>query len=332
MPAVNKEQIAAANLNYRMYPLEFFLDTQKELGLRSIEFCAVAPHFLMDYEGYRDTAPIRAMAEEKGLQIVAFTPESALYQFPVAAYNDEVRELAVPYYKNALRAAAELGAKIMPLDIAGGLKTEKKEDILARAVDTLKKIAPAAEEAGVTIACGIILGNCLHNSFYCKKLLIAANFFDICVVNHEIFGEFTQAALFKQRDQSLVLFCGDSARNNLVYDIRMPFNILFAPYVPEFFPRLDRSILDRIFVCSHDHLHKLEQLGYVLIFLVTDILLNRLHFRNIGSLALNYSKRNPVHKYNDIRTGIFLLVPAVTREFLGHMEHIIFEIIPVDIV
>ena len=64
MPAVNKEQIAAANLNYRMYPLEFFLDTQKELGLRSIEFCAVAPHFLMDYEGYRDTAPIRAMAEE----------------------------------------------------------------------------------------------------------------------------------------------------------------------------------------------------------------------------------------------------------------------------
>jgi protein FrlC len=152
MPAVNKEQIAAANLNYRMYPLEFFLDTQKELGLRSIEFCAVAPHFLMNYEGYRDTAPIRAMAEEKGLQIVAFTPESALYQFPVAAYNDEVRELAVPYYKNALRAAAELGAKIMPLDIAGGLKTEKKEDILARAVDTLKKIAPAAEEAGVTIA------------------------------------------------------------------------------------------------------------------------------------------------------------------------------------
>ena len=78
MPAVNKEQIAAANLNYRMYPLEFFLDTQKELGLRSIEFCAVAPHFLMDYEGYRDTAPIRAMAEEKGLQIVAFTPECLL--------------------------------------------------------------------------------------------------------------------------------------------------------------------------------------------------------------------------------------------------------------
>ena len=71
MPAVNKEQIAAANLNYRMYPLEFFLDTQKELGLRSIEFCAVAPHFLMDYEGYRDTAPIRAMAEEKGLQMGA---------------------------------------------------------------------------------------------------------------------------------------------------------------------------------------------------------------------------------------------------------------------
>ena len=53
----------------------------------------------MDYEGYRATAPIRAMVEGKGLQNVVFTPESALYRFPVAAYNDEVRELAVPYYK-----------------------------------------------------------------------------------------------------------------------------------------------------------------------------------------------------------------------------------------
>ena len=152
MPTVKVEQIAASNLNYRLYPLEFFFDSQKELGIKSIELYGIAPHFLMDYEGYSNTKIIRTMAEDRGLSIVAFTPESALYQFPVAAYNEEVRRLAVSYYINAIHATKELGAKIMLLNIAGGLKEENPEKVLERGVETLQTIAPLAEKVGVTIA------------------------------------------------------------------------------------------------------------------------------------------------------------------------------------
>lgn len=152
MAKISRERLAAVNINYRMYPFRDFLDAQRELGMKSIELWAGAPHYLFDYEWRQDCAALREEIESRDLRVVAFTPESALYQFPVAAYNEEVRRLAVPFYANALRSAKELGAKVMPLDCAGGLKTEDPEAVFARAVDTLKKLAPVAEEQGVLIA------------------------------------------------------------------------------------------------------------------------------------------------------------------------------------
>lgn len=152
MIKISKERLAAVNINYRMYPFDYFLDTQQKLGMKSIELWAGAPHFLMDCEWRQDCVSLREQIEKRGLRVVAFTPESALYQFPIAAYNDEVRRLAVPYYTNALRSARELGAKVMPIDCAGGLKTEEPQTAFDRAVDTLGKLAPIAEEQGVIIA------------------------------------------------------------------------------------------------------------------------------------------------------------------------------------
>ena len=50
MATIRREQLAAVNINYRMYPFQDFLDTQRELGMKTIELWAGAPHFLMDYQ------------------------------------------------------------------------------------------------------------------------------------------------------------------------------------------------------------------------------------------------------------------------------------------
>ncbi len=152
MATIRREQLAAVNINYRMYPFQDFLDTQRELGMKTIELWAGAPHFLMDYQQRPDCAALRAEIESRELRVAALTPESALYQFPVAAYNEEVQKLAIPYYTNALKSAQELGAAGMPINCAGGLKTEDPEAVFQRAVDTLKKLAPIAQELGVVIA------------------------------------------------------------------------------------------------------------------------------------------------------------------------------------
>ena len=37
MATIRREQLAAVNINYRMYPFQDFLDTQRELGMKTIE-------------------------------------------------------------------------------------------------------------------------------------------------------------------------------------------------------------------------------------------------------------------------------------------------------
>ncbi len=65
MATIRREQLAAVNINYRMYPFQDFLDTQRELGMKTIELWAGAPHFLMDYQQRPDCAALRAEIESR---------------------------------------------------------------------------------------------------------------------------------------------------------------------------------------------------------------------------------------------------------------------------
>ena len=49
---INRDQIAGMNIHYLFYSLEYFLDTQKELGFETIELWGGAPHFYLDSMGY----------------------------------------------------------------------------------------------------------------------------------------------------------------------------------------------------------------------------------------------------------------------------------------
>ena len=137
MATIRREQLAAVNINYRMYPFQDFLDTQRELGMKTIELWAGAPHFLMDYQQRPDCAALRAEIESRELRVAALTPESALYQFPVAAYNEEVQKLAIPYYTNALKSAQELGAAAVGVNCSVG------PDQLEAVIRTLAEAASA---------------------------------------------------------------------------------------------------------------------------------------------------------------------------------------------
>ena len=152
MAQLRREQIAAVNMHYRLFPFEHFLKTQQELGVKSIELWAGAPHFLLGYDGYQDCGALKQLVESYGLKVAAFSPECVTYPFPVCTWNEEIRKMALAYYTNAIKAASELGAKIVPFSCAGGLKDFEGELAFGRAVEMLRALAPAAEEYGVTLA------------------------------------------------------------------------------------------------------------------------------------------------------------------------------------
>ncbi len=152
MATLKRAQPAGMDIHYIYYPLDYFLDAQRDAGFKTIELLGAAPHFLIDHTGYEDTGRVRRMAEERGLTIGVFTPECATYQYLMCSPDPGFHQRSMDYFKQGIKATAEFGAKIMLTNCIGGTWDEEYEKTYARAVESFKELAPVAAEHGVTLA------------------------------------------------------------------------------------------------------------------------------------------------------------------------------------
>ena len=146
---IRREQVAGMNLHYRFYSLDYFLDTQKELGFKSIEFWAGAPHFYLDSMGYEDVKEVKRKIRERGLNVVCLTPENCTYQYQFAAQTPVLFEKSYQYFVNGLHAAAELGCKFMQCNSGWGYRNEDREEAWKRSREMLSRLAEKAGELGM---------------------------------------------------------------------------------------------------------------------------------------------------------------------------------------
>ena len=153
MPSIKRNQIAAMNIHWKLYPFEDFLKTQQQLGVKTIEFWATAPHFLVDEDGYQENyREVRKMIEEQyGLKVGAFTPECACFPYQIASWDKGLWERSIEYYKNGLECASLFGAKIEQITCCGGAWDQEPEYAFERAVEALRILGPAAADNGVTL-------------------------------------------------------------------------------------------------------------------------------------------------------------------------------------
>lgn len=139
-------------IHYLYYPLDYMLDAQAKAGFQTIELVGMAPHFLMDHTGFQATAPVRKMAEDRGLTIGCFTPECAVYQYLMCAPDEGFHHRSMEYFKRGLEAAGQLGAEKLLTNCIGGTWDEDYERVYERAVRSLTLLAATAADYGVTIA------------------------------------------------------------------------------------------------------------------------------------------------------------------------------------
>jgi len=152
MPQLRREQIAGMGMHYMYYPFEYFLQTQKELGYKTIEYWMGKPHFLMDGHFYQDTAEIKKMVEDHGLKIGAVMPECASYSYLICAHDAIAQKESMAYFTNGIKAASELDARIMVTNTSGGDWREDTERTFERAVKVLSELAVVAADNNVTLA------------------------------------------------------------------------------------------------------------------------------------------------------------------------------------
>lgn len=148
---INREQIAGMNIHYLFYSLDYFLDTQKELGFKTIELWGGAPHFYLDSMGYEDVKAVKKKIADRGLEVRVFTPENCTYQYQYAAQTPILFEKSYKYFENGLHVAAELGCKMMQCNSGWGFWNENREEAWKRSREMISRLADRAGELGVTM-------------------------------------------------------------------------------------------------------------------------------------------------------------------------------------
>ena len=86
------------------------------------------------------------------MRIGVFTPECAAYHYLLCSQDPEFHKRSMKYFKMGLRAAGELGAKVMLTNCIGGTWDEDPKVTYERAVRSLKELGTEAAKDGVTIA------------------------------------------------------------------------------------------------------------------------------------------------------------------------------------
>lgn len=152
MADLSWNQVAAMNQHYRSWSFPYFLQQQQKLGIESLELWLGPPHFYLDRLRYEDCKRIRKIIKEYGITLVSVTSSSFAWQFQYASPDRETYEKGKDYFKNGIKAAAELGAKIMTVNSGWGYTQETEKEQFLRTVETLGELAETAGEQGMILA------------------------------------------------------------------------------------------------------------------------------------------------------------------------------------
>jgi len=152
MALITREQIAGMNIHYMRYSLDYFLQAQVKAGIQSIEFWTGVPHYYLDPTTYSDCKALKKKIDSYHLEMKVFTPENCMYQFQFASLKPEIFEKSLHYFTNGIKAAAELGCKIMQCNSGWGYLDEDREEAWKRSREMLSKLADTAKLEGVTLA------------------------------------------------------------------------------------------------------------------------------------------------------------------------------------
>jgi protein FrlC len=146
-------RVAACNSQYTRRTFADFIETQKKLGVRDIEFIAQVPHFWCDHIEREETAPLIETLGGAGIKIAAFTPK--LYRYSIyAPLGSLQREYTISYMKNAMEAARSMASPLFCVENGGACFDIAKDELWNNCSRTLAELCRLASDIGVNAAIG----------------------------------------------------------------------------------------------------------------------------------------------------------------------------------
>lgn len=152
MSKITMDQIAAMNISFQFYSLDYFLESVAKIGFRNVDLWTGYPHMLLDEDYSKQFCEIRKKCDGLGLKVANVTPKVIGWPLNIADENEKIRSRAVDYLKRAIDAAEILGAPSLQLVPGTGLYDKPVEEAWNRSRNSLIQIADYASQAGKQLA------------------------------------------------------------------------------------------------------------------------------------------------------------------------------------
>ena len=140
------------NNAYAAYSFDYFLDSMDALGLNQIDLWGGVQHFDPFDANPVNLAAFRSRMRNRGMRIIAYTPELLAYPFNFASPDRRVRENSVAYARRNIEICAELECAVMLLSPGWGLLDVPIDESRAWSDDCLAQLAEYAQGRGVQLA------------------------------------------------------------------------------------------------------------------------------------------------------------------------------------
>ena len=153
--SAGQKRILGSNVQYLLYPFEYFAEAQRALGVEEIELFSSTPHLWCDHYGFSisDVGKIKKELSSAGLAVSVFSPKK--YTYSLASDKDsELGRASIAYYENCLELSSMFGAKIICMDIANYCRDYPVSVIINNLRSSLECLLSKAEEIGVFILLG----------------------------------------------------------------------------------------------------------------------------------------------------------------------------------
>lgn len=154
MSNITMDQIACMSAQYVHYTLDYYLNSMAKLDVRAVDLWGGHPHYSpLDYTtrqaASRRVREIRKQAEDLGLKIVIYTPETLNYQYDISSPYKVTRDRTLDYFDQAIDDTLDMGTDRLFINTGCGLLDIPREESWKWAVESTQKICEMAEKRGV---------------------------------------------------------------------------------------------------------------------------------------------------------------------------------------
>ena len=154
MSKITMDQVGVMSVQYVHYTFDYYLDSMQRCNVRNIDLWGASPHYCrLDYltnaAATRKIREIRRKVEDRGMQIVIYTPETLGYPYDISSPEQVTRDRTLDYFVMALDDALEMGTNRLFINTGCGLLDIPREKSWDLAVDSVRKICDMAEKRGI---------------------------------------------------------------------------------------------------------------------------------------------------------------------------------------